>query len=80
MGEERVAFQSFDHGNDAIVTANSQVIALGNIMGQDDSGRLANSREHCQQNAAFERLGFIDDHKRVMQRATTDMGQRQNFN
>jgi hypothetical protein len=46
MGEEWVAFQSFDHGNDAIVATNSQVIALGNIVGQDYSGRLANSREH----------------------------------
>jgi hypothetical protein len=37
VGEKRVAFQSFDHGNDAIVPANSQVIALGNVVGQDHS-------------------------------------------
>jgi hypothetical protein len=79
MGEEWVTFQGFDHGNDAIVTANSQVIALGNIVGQDDSGRLANSRKHCQQNAAFERLGFIDNYKGVVQRTTADVSQRQNF-
>jgi hypothetical protein len=37
VGEERVALQSFDHSNDAIVPANSQVIALGNVVGQDHS-------------------------------------------
>jgi hypothetical protein len=37
VGEERVAFQSFDHGNDAIVAANAQVIALGDVVGQDYS-------------------------------------------
>jgi glycerophosphoryl diester phosphodiesterase len=53
MGEKRVAFQSFDHSNDAIVATNSQVIALGNIVSQNNSRRLADSREHCQQNATF---------------------------
>jgi hypothetical protein len=66
VGEERVAFQSFDHGNDAIVAANSQVIALGNIMGQDHSRRLANARKHGEQNSAFKGLGFINNYKRVV--------------
>jgi hypothetical protein len=48
MGEKWVAFQSFDHSNDAIVTTNSQIIALGNIVSQNNSRRLANSREHRQ--------------------------------
>jgi hypothetical protein len=73
VGEEWVAFQSFDHGNDAIVAANSQVIALGNVVGQDHSRRLADAREHGEQNSAFERLGFIDNYKRVVQRTAANV-------
>ena len=39
---------------DAVVAANSQVIALGNVMGQDHSRRLADAREHGKQNSAFQ--------------------------
>jgi hypothetical protein len=37
MGEERMAFERFDHGDHAIVAANSQIIALGHIVGHDNS-------------------------------------------
>jgi hypothetical protein len=73
VGEERVALQSFDHGNDTVVPAYSQVIALGNVVGQDHSRRLADAREHGEQNSAFERLGFIDNDKRVVQRAAANV-------
>ena len=63
MGEERVALERFDHGDDAIVAANAQVIALGNVVGQDYPRTLPDSREDSQQNSAFEGLGFIDDDK-----------------
>ena len=79
MGEERVALERFDHGDDAIVAANAQVIALGNVVGQNYSRALPDTRENGQQNSAFEGLSFINDDKGVVERAATDMGQWQNF-
>jgi hypothetical protein len=35
MGKERVAFESFDDGDDSIMTTDSQVIPLGDIVGHD---------------------------------------------
>jgi hypothetical protein len=37
VGKERVALERFDHGDDAIVASDPQVIALGDIVGQNDS-------------------------------------------
>ena len=63
MGEERVALERFDHGDDAIVAANAQVIALGNVVGQDYPRALPDARQDSQQNSTFEGLSFIDDDK-----------------
>ena len=46
MGEERMALQGFDHGDDSIMAADPKVVSLGNIVGQDDSGGGSNSGEH----------------------------------
>ena len=61
MGEERVALEGLNHCHDSIMATNSQVIALGNIVGHDNSRTLADSREHGEQNSSLQRLGFIDD-------------------
>jgi hypothetical protein len=45
MSKERVAFECLNHRDHAIMAADSQVIALGNIVGQDDSRVLADSRK-----------------------------------
>jgi hypothetical protein len=37
MGEERVAFECFNDGDDAIMATDPQVVALCDIVGQDDS-------------------------------------------
>jgi hypothetical protein len=37
VGKERVAFEGFHDRNNAIVAANPQVVALGNVVRQDDS-------------------------------------------
>jgi hypothetical protein len=79
MCEERVTFEGLYDRYDPIVAADSQVIALGDIVSQDDSRGLADSREDCQQDSPFEGLSFIDDHKGVVERAATDMGQRQDL-
>ena len=51
MGEERVTFEGFHHGDHTIVATNSQVIALGDIVGHDNARALADSREDCEQNS-----------------------------
>jgi hypothetical protein len=35
MGKERVTLQGFNNGDHAIVATDSQVIALGDVVGQD---------------------------------------------
>jgi hypothetical protein len=63
MREEWVALERFNHGDDAIVATDPQVVALGDIVGKDDSRSLADSREHSEQNSSFQRLGLIHDDK-----------------
>ncbi len=53
VGKEWVAFEGFDNGDHPIVSADSQVIALGNIVGHDDARALANSGKNGEQDAAF---------------------------
>ncbi len=53
MGEERVALQSFDHGDNSIMATDPEVVSLGNIVGQDNSRGGSNSGEHRQQDATF---------------------------
>ena len=37
MGEQRVPLESLDDGGHAVVPADAQVVALGDVMGEDDS-------------------------------------------
>jgi len=53
VGKERMTFEGFDDSDDTVMAANSQVIALGNIVGHDDSRTLANSGKDGEQDAAF---------------------------
>jgi hypothetical protein len=48
-----MAFEGFDHGNDAIVAADPKVVALGNIVGQNYARGLADSRKDGEQDATF---------------------------
>jgi hypothetical protein len=45
MGKERIAFEGFNDCDHAIMAADAQVISLGDIVGQDDTGVLADSGE-----------------------------------
>jgi hypothetical protein len=80
MGKERMALQSFHDRDNSVMATDPQVVALGNIVGQDDSGGGSDSGKDGQQDSPFQGLGFVHDHKGVMQRAAADMGQGQNFN
>jgi hypothetical protein len=46
VGEERVALERLNHGNNSVMAAHPQVIPLGNIMGKDYSRALADSGEN----------------------------------
>jgi hypothetical protein len=37
VSKERMSLERFDDGNDSIVAANPEVVALGDIVGQDNS-------------------------------------------
>jgi hypothetical protein len=63
MGKEWMALEGFHDGHNSVMTTDTQVVALGNVVSEDDSGALADSREDGQENPAFEGLGFVDDHK-----------------
>ena len=43
MGEEWMTLQSFNNSDNSIMATDPQVIPLGDVMGQDDSGGCANS-------------------------------------
>lgn len=61
VGKERMALEGFNDGDDSIMATDAQVIALGNVVGQDDAGVLADTRENGQEHTPFQRLGFIND-------------------
>jgi hypothetical protein len=53
VGKELMTLQGFNDGDHSIMATDPKVVSLGNIVGQDDSGRLADSRKDGQQNAPF---------------------------
>lgn len=61
------------------MTTHPKVVPLGDVVGEHDPRVLADPREHRQENAALERLRFIDDDERVVQAATTDVSKRQHL-
>ena len=48
-----MALEGFDHGNDAIMAADAKVVALGNVVSQDDTRILADAGEDGQKNATL---------------------------
>jgi hypothetical protein len=54
MGEEWMALEGLNHRHNSIMATDPQVIALGNIVGHDNSRSLADSREHGEQNSSFQ--------------------------
>ena len=64
---------------DAVVAADAQVVALGDVVGQHHPRVLADAAEHGEQHVALERLRLVDDHERVVQRAAADVRERQHL-
>jgi hypothetical protein len=61
-----VTFEFFNDGDNPIMAAHPQIIALGNIVGQDDPRTLADSREDGEQDSAFKGLRLIDNDETVV--------------
>ena len=77
--EQRVPLERLDDARDAVVPADPEVVALGDVVGEHDAGVLADAAEHRQQHVALERLRLVDDHERVVQRAAADVGERKHL-
>jgi hypothetical protein len=79
MGKERMALHRLDDRRDAVMPADPQVVALSDVVGEDDLGVLPDAGQHGQQDVALQRLGLVDDHERIVQRPAPDVGQREHF-
>ncbi len=71
--------QFLDDGDDSVVPADPEVVALGHVMGEDDTGIRADPGQDGQQDVPFERLGLVDDHEGVVQGTAPDVGERQDL-
>jgi hypothetical protein len=61
MGKEWMALEGFHDGHNSIMATDAQVISLGDVVSEDDSGALTDSGEDGEENTALKGLGFIDD-------------------
>jgi hypothetical protein len=55
--------KSFNNSHNSVVATDSKVVALADIVGENDSRSLADAREHGQQNSSLKGLSFINDDK-----------------
>ena len=62
-----MTLKRFDHSRDSVVATDSQVVALGDVMGQDNSRSLANSGKDSEKNSPLQGLSLINDHKGVVE-------------
>jgi hypothetical protein len=53
VGEERMPFESLYNCHNSVVTTDSKVVALTNIVSQDHSRSLADAREHGEKNSSL---------------------------
>src|SRR6516165_7352775 len=79
VGEQRVALELLDHRDHAVVPADPQVVALGDVVGEHYPGPGADPGQHGEQDAALQRLRLVHDHERVVQRPAADVGQREHL-
>ena len=54
VGEQRMALERLDHRGDAVVPPDPQVVALRDVVGEDDAGVLPDPRQDGEQYAAFQ--------------------------
>src|ERR687898_1145784 len=79
VAEQRVALERLDHGDDAVVPAHAQVVALGDVVREHDPAALAHSAERGEQHGPLEVLRLVDDHEAVGQAAAANVGERQHL-
>ena len=79
VGKERMPLERLDDRGNTVVPADSKVVTLGHVMGEDDPGVLPDPRKNREQDVPLERLGLVDDDERVVQGPASDMGEGQHL-
>ena len=79
MTKNRVTPEGLDHGDDSVVSAHAQVVALGDIVGENNAAAFAESTQCSEENWSLEVLGLIDNDKRIGEASSADMRERKNL-
>ena len=79
MPEEVVALERLDDRGDPVVPADAKVVALRDVVSQDDPRVLPDPAEHRQEHVAFEGLRLVHDDESIVERPAPDVGERQDL-
>ena len=75
MTEQVVSAQPLNDRRNPVVAPHSQVVALGDVVGEHHAGVLADAGEHGEQHIAFQGLGLVDDDEGIVQGAAANVGE-----
>ena len=64
--EQRMAFQLLDDGDHAVVSPDAQVVALTDVVREDDTTVRSDAGENGQQDVSLQGLGFVNDDERIV--------------
>ena len=79
MAKEGMAAEVINYGSNAVIAADPKVVALSDVMGEHNLGPFADASESGEEHVAFEVLCFVYDDKCIGNRATADVGERENL-
>jgi hypothetical protein len=79
MAKNRVTAQGLDHRDDSVVSADAQVVALGDIVSEHNAAAFAKATKCGQENRTFEVLGLINDDERIGEASSTDVSEGENL-
>ena len=79
MREQRIALEGLHHARHPVPAPHPQVVALGDVVGEDHLGVAPHAGEHREQHIALQGLGLVDDDEGVVEGAAADMGQGQDL-
>ena len=66
-------------GGHAVVPADPEVVALRDVVGQDNPGVLSDAAHDGEQHVLLERLRLVDDHEGIVQAASADVREREDL-
>jgi hypothetical protein len=79
MAKDWVAAKRFDDRDDSVVATNVQVVALGNVMGENHAASLAEAAECGKQNWTLKVLSLVNDDKGVCKAPSADVSERKHL-